>query len=98
MGGSAAAIREETRSDHAAVHAIHVAAFGQTEEADLVDALRAENAAILSLVAESGGSIAGHVLFTRMWIETPAEIPGWALGRRSSAGDWRYCVIAASGS
>lgn len=45
-------------------------AFGQAEEADLVDRLRDQNAHLLSLIAEVDGQVAGHILFTRMWIRS----------------------------
>lgn len=64
-------IRQERPGDHAAVHALVRDAFAQAEhtnhqEQDLVDRLRAGDAFIpeLSLVAEQGGRIVGHVLFT----------------------------------
>lgn len=62
-------IRRELPADAAAVHEVVAAAFGgpQTAEAPLVDALRADPAWIprLSLVAELGGDVVGHVLCTR---------------------------------
>lgn len=50
------------------MHAVHTAAFGREAEARLVDALREHPAFVreLSLVAVAGGSIVGHVLFTRV--------------------------------
>jgi putative acetyltransferase len=66
-------IRPETPADIPAIHAVNQAAFAQPDEADLVDRLREESAVLLSLVAESEDSIAGHILFTRMWAgDTPA--------------------------
>lgn len=53
-------------ADRAAIHAIHSAAFGRPDEADLVDALRAGGWAEISLVAGKGGQIAGHVLLSRL--------------------------------
>jgi putative acetyltransferase len=55
------------------IRRVNEAAFGRPDEADLVDALRAEGAVLLSLVAEVDGQIAGHILFSRMTIETPDE-------------------------
>ena len=46
------------------------AAFGSSEEADLVDKLRARGDALISLVAEIEGAIVGHIMFSRMWIKT----------------------------
>jgi putative acetyltransferase len=59
-------IRLETQADLAAIHALNCAAFGQPMEADLVDRLRAEGDAVLSLVAVEHGEIVGHILFSRM--------------------------------
>ncbi len=52
------------------VRSIHEAAFGRPDEADLVDSLRSEGDVLLSLVAEVKQRIVGHVLFSRMSIET----------------------------
>jgi putative acetyltransferase len=73
-------IREEEARDHAQVYAINEAAFGHPDEADLVVQLRAEQAVLLSLVAEQDQGIVGHILFTRMTIETAdGLIPAVAL-------------------
>ncbi|GAA4892408.1 N-acetyltransferase [Streptomyces coeruleoprunus] len=61
--------RPETGADRAAVHALHTAAFGRPDEADLVDALRADDTAWLpglSYVALApDGTVAAHALITR---------------------------------
>ncbi len=57
-------IRPERTADVAAVRAINLAAFETSTEADLVDALRQQADPIVSLVADAGGSIVGHILFT----------------------------------
>ena len=61
-------------SGQSAIRAVHAAAFGRPDEADLVDALRAQGYAILSLVATIGGRVTGHILFSRMWIKTTAGL------------------------
>ncbi|MDA0205205.1 MAG: N-acetyltransferase [Acidobacteria bacterium] len=63
-------IRGERPHDLAAVRAVNEAAFGQVDEADLVERLRAERVVLLSLVAELDSQVVGHVLFTRMTIES----------------------------
>lgn len=63
-------VRPERRADLPAIRTVNEAAFGTSEEADLVDALRTEGRVLLSLVAERDGTIVGHVLFSRMWIRT----------------------------
>ncbi|HEY4363624.1 MAG TPA: N-acetyltransferase [Bryobacteraceae bacterium] len=63
-------IREERPEDRAQVRSVNEAAFDRRDEADLVEALRDEGAVLLSLVAEVGGEVAGHILFSRMTVET----------------------------
>ena len=55
-------IRAEQPSDSVATRQVNEAAFGQPAEADLVDRLRANEKAVLSLVAEDNGLIVGHIL------------------------------------
>jgi putative acetyltransferase len=59
-----------------AIRSANEAAFGGQEEADLGDKLRASGEVQLSLVAELDDRIVGHILFSRMWIETPAHWTG----------------------
>lgn len=65
--------RPETGADPADVRAVNLAAFETAEEADLVDALRADAGAWidgLSMVAETtGGELVGHALFTRCHVD-----------------------------
>jgi putative acetyltransferase len=49
---------------------VNEAAFGEAGEADLVDKLRSHGSVLVSLVAEFEGTIIGHVLFSRMCIDT----------------------------
>ena len=48
------------------MRAVVRAAFGQDDEADLVEALRRDRDAAIALVAERDGTIVGHVLFSPM--------------------------------
>ncbi len=61
-------------ADRAAVRAVVTAAFGRTDEADLVEQLRGSEHALTSLVAEADGQIIGHILFSRMWIDTTQRL------------------------
>ncbi|HLW75839.1 MAG TPA: N-acetyltransferase [Bryobacteraceae bacterium] len=70
MASAGIHVRAETPADRGAICAIQEAAFGRPDEAELVEALRSEGAALLSLLAEWDGLPAGHVLFSRMWIES----------------------------
>jgi putative acetyltransferase len=59
-------IRPETEADYAAVAEVTAAAFGQDDEARLVNAIRAspEYVPELTLVAEDEGRIVGHVMYS----------------------------------
>ncbi len=63
-------IRRERPDDHAAIRALTEAAFGGPLEATVVDRLRAEADPVLSLVADEGRALVGHVMFS------PATLPG----------------------
>jgi putative acetyltransferase len=67
-------IRSETSGDFAAIENIHIAAFAnhpyskQTEHL-IVDALRADHALTISLVAELNGEVVGHIAFSPIKID-----------------------------
>lgn len=63
-------IRAEADGDAGAVREVEIAAFGREAEADLVDAIRASAAAVLSLVAVWRGELVGHALFTPVTVGT----------------------------
>jgi putative acetyltransferase len=63
-------VRAEAEADRAAVREVNERAFGGAVEADLVDALRASARPILSLVAEAGGRVVGHILFSPVTVES----------------------------
>ncbi len=82
-------IRAAVPADEAAIHALHVHVFGQEAEAKLVDELRAEGFATISLVAVAGVRVIGHVLFSPIEIVSETSsvralalaplgvVPGW---------------------
>ena len=79
-----ATVRAETPEDLEAIREVHRRAFGQEDEARLVDALRDGGYARLSLVAEEGGRVVGHVLFSGLPLVTqagtrakPPALPRW---------------------
>ncbi len=71
-------LREELPGDKESVREIHVRAFGDRGPvvADLVDSLRETITPTdgLSLVAERGGQIVGHVMFTRSLLDAPRRL------------------------
>ncbi|EIM73128.1 N-acetyltransferase GCN5 [Nitratireductor aquibiodomus RA22] len=73
-------IRTETVADRDAVHALLRTAFGGDDEARLVQSLHADGDVVLSLVAETEGTVCGHVLFSRLHvINGDARFPAVAL-------------------
>ena len=62
-------IRHETPADIPAIRAVNEAAFETGAEAALVDALRENGKFTLSLVADTGGEVVGHILFTDIEME-----------------------------
>lgn len=74
-------IRKETSKDYETVYSVIKSAFANAEHADgnehdLVVALRKSEAFIpeLSLVAEIDGNIAGHIMFTKAYVEDTAVL------------------------
>lgn len=66
-------IREEQPADLDAIRAVHQQAFGQNEEAALVDRLHADGDVLVSLVAEAEAALVGHILFSPLAIEQGEE-------------------------
>jgi putative acetyltransferase len=70
-------VRPETARDHDAIRQVHERAFAPSiVEARLVDALRAARDLVpdLSLVAEEGGEVVGHIAFSRARLESGHEV------------------------
>jgi putative acetyltransferase len=74
-------VRHDTAADHAAVVQVHREAFGRDAEATLVDRLRRDDVARISLVAVMESIVIGHALFTeaRLAFDSEETIVG-ALG------------------
>jgi putative acetyltransferase len=70
-------IREERSDDIAAVRDLNRRAFGQDQEANIVDALRANGAALLSLVATVDDRVVGHIMYSPLSV---GDVNGAALG------------------
>ena len=62
-------IRDERLDDAGRIRAVNLAGFETPTEADLVDALRDRAAPLISLVAEDGASIVGHILFSPVTLD-----------------------------
>lgn len=62
-------LREELPADARAIHRLNVSAFSTGEEACLVDALRDNGGLTLSLVAQLGDALVGHIAFSPVTIE-----------------------------
>jgi putative acetyltransferase len=77
---SAFEIRGETATDVRGIHLVNTAAFETRFEADLVDTLRRVAHPIVSLVADDGAKIIGHILFSPVTLsrEPDARIMGLA--------------------
>ena len=87
-------VRAERPGDGKQIRDVNEAAFGRSDEADLIDGLRAEGAVLLSLVAELDGQIAGHILFSRMTVETPqGPVAAVALAPMAILPDHQRCGI-----
>jgi putative acetyltransferase len=67
-------IRAEKEKDRAAVRALNLSAFETPAEADLVDALREQAQPVISLVAEGGDAIIGHILFSPVTLHGNPEL------------------------
>ena len=105
-------IRRELAGDVAAIRVVNDGAFGRAEEAMLVDDLRQEGAVLGSFVADHDGHVIGHILFSRILIETSADstpsvalaprgvLPMYqreALGANLCRSDWNGCGRGVSG-
>ena len=70
-------IREERGEDLAAIRDVNKRAFDQDHEGKIVDALRSNGAALLSLVATVDDQVVGHIMYSPITI---GEVTGAALG------------------
>ncbi len=74
-------IREEHPDDIKAIRSVNEKAFGQSQESHIVDALRSNAAALLSLVAIVDNEIIGHIMYSPATLQCEqGEILGAALG------------------
>ena len=79
QGNSMITIRTERADDISAVHRVNEIAFGRSDEAALVDGLRAVSDPQISLVAVVNVQVVGHIFFSPVSIESE-DITSSALG------------------
>src|SRR6478736_882464 len=63
-------IRYARAADRPAIAEVGEAAFGQPDEARLVERLRASGDAMFELISEEDGQVTGHILFSRLWADS----------------------------
>lgn len=63
-------IRFARAADHPAIAEVVEAAFGQPDEARLVQRLRAGGDVMFELVSEHEGQLNGHILYSRLWADS----------------------------
>lgn len=70
-------IRAERQADHAATAGVLSAAFGRSDEARLVERIRASSGFVpeLALVAEDGGEVIGHAMFSFVDLTGAGTLP-----------------------
>src|ERR1051325_5432483 len=74
-------LRAEQPGDEQAIHDVHARAFGRDVESRLVDLLRQNGRAVVSLVALDNDRVVGHIMFSPIIIESaPTRLRGLALG------------------
>ena len=73
-------IRREEQQDFDAIAEVNRAAFPTPVEADLVGSLRERAGSTLSLVAEEGGAIIGHIMFSQVRLMPSSRLRLLGLG------------------
>lgn len=69
-GGGLSMIRHARPTDHAVIRELVAAAFAKTDEADLIERLRASGDVVFELVEDDDGEIVGHILYSRLWADS----------------------------
>lgn len=72
-------IRAETQEDYSAVEQIHRSAFRTDAESKVVNAIRANGNAVISLVAVKDDKVVGHILFSPVSTHPPTPEKGLGL-------------------
>jgi putative acetyltransferase len=66
-------IREEQHQDIHAIREVNMQAFGQNQEAGLIDTIRRSCNDLISLVAVAQNTIGGHIFFSPVTIESKTK-------------------------
>lgn len=83
-------IRSEKRGDEQAIRGMLVSAFPTDQEALLVDRLRIGGRLLVSLVAEVGGEIVGHIAFSPVTVVNAENaVTGAGLAPVAVRRDWQ---------
>jgi putative acetyltransferase len=69
-------IRKERPEDITAIREVNKRAFGQTQEADIVDEIRDKCSDLVSLVAVMQNHVVGHILFSPATVESKNRTVG----------------------
>jgi len=88
-------IRREEQADVEGIRELNVAAFGSTTEANIVDALRGD-AHVLSLVAEDGDGVVGHIMFSPVQVSEGRDLSTVALAPLAVAPERQRCGIGSA--
>jgi putative acetyltransferase len=73
-------IRIEEQADYLQIYAVNASAFETPAEANLVDVLRREAHPVISLVADDGGTIVGHIMFSPVLLSGHPDLKIIGLG------------------
>jgi putative acetyltransferase len=82
-------VRPESRTDQSTVRLIHIVAFPSSSEALLVDDLRILSRSFISLVAEAGSSVVGHILFSPATLTGHSNLNLMALAPMAVLPEWQ---------
>ncbi len=77
---TAAGVRRERPADVEAIGEVNRLAFDTGAEARLVELLRERGKLVVSLVAEAGAGVVGHIAFSRAVLREHPDVPGVGLG------------------
>jgi putative acetyltransferase len=86
-------IREEEPGDIGAIREVNRRAFAQDQEGNIVDALRANGAALLSLVAILDRRVVGHIMYSPLLV---GDVMGAALGPMAVVPEHQHQGIGSS--